>query len=483
MVTADEVWRRELEQALVAAGYKLVSFAETANIHASLAPATRAAVARVAARVSQPGLVFHPDQAAVALLDASSSGATHFAGLLAQMKDEDLPASWISRGSDWLASRSKAWSDAAAVFRRLVPARPLSFEALVGEIRRVTGLGEARSTLAEHYRALDVPGAQEVCDRALTLRAEDPLLRELCESILARASSAVPGALLGRHGTLVEQGVLDPPWLFRGADEIVTARLIRILEAGHPGEEASSMVEALAWIGGEAVAQRLVRWSTAGAPPWLAYQRVLPRDHAQHAGWWLSEKGETRPLVHQGCRRLVAQRQDTLSMSVFVPSRERCPHCKARLSFAVDLDLASAELAFLGLAGSRLRILTCERCAAFGPIYSEVTLDGGARWSRRTRRTGGDERDEWEPVGGREVWLSAPVAPTEALARTGDDQSQLGGYPTWEQDAEYPACPACARPMPCLGQLAMETFDAGDGFVYLFLDAACGFAATTLQHT
>jgi hypothetical protein len=35
--------------------------------------------------------------------------------------------------------------------------------------------------------------------------------------------------------------------------------------------------------------------------------------------------------------------------------------------------------------------------------------------------------------------------------------------------------------MPCIGQLAIGDYDVGEGFLYLYLDAACGFAATTFQ--
>jgi hypothetical protein len=37
--------------------------------------------------------------------------------------------------------------------------------------------------------------------------------------------------------------------------------------------------------------------------------------------------------------------------------------------------------------------------------------------------------------------------------------------------------------MPCIGQLAIADFNEGEGLIYLHLDAACGFAATTFQQT
>jgi hypothetical protein len=86
-------------------------------------------------------------------------------------------------------------------------------------------------------------------------------------------------------------------------------------------------------------------------------------------------------------------------------------------------------------------------------------------------------------MGAREVWLGKAVAPTEAPARIGGERSQLGGHPCWEIDAFYPPCPGCARPMPCLGQLAIDDFEDGEGVIYLYLDPPCGFAATTYQKT
>ena len=170
-------------------------------------------------------------------------------------------------------------------------------------------------------------------------------------------------------------------------------------------------------------------------------------------------------------------------MIVFAPAGDTCPRCDGQLSIAVDLDLTRADLAFLGLRGSRVRILTCERCTAFDPIYCEVTLEGAARWSRHNAAADSSDREAWTWIGPREMWLTAPVVPTEALARIAADQSQLGGYPSWEQNAEFPPCPACSKPMPCIDQLAMQALDRGEGFIYLFLDAPCGFAATTFQQT
>jgi hypothetical protein len=191
----------------------------------------------------------------------------------------------------------------------------------------------------------------------------------------------------------------------------------------------------------------------------------------------------TRPLVIERCHGLTTTDSGAAPLTVFAAATETCPGCGGPLSHAVDLDLGRADLAFLGQRGSRLRILTCVECTAFGPIYCEVTLDGGARWWRHNVSARPPGREPTPLLDAREMWLTAPVAATESLARIADDQSQLGGYPSWEQDAEYPPCPACAAPMPCIGQLAMQALDFGEGFVYLFLDAACGFAATTFQQT
>jgi len=232
---------------LVPEGIQLRAFADAAHVYSRLDAATRAAVDRAGARVGRTELVFHPEQAAVSVLDASDRGPAEFAALLAVMGD-DIPTGWITRADSWLSSRSAAWSKVCAVLRALSPSTRVSFQAVVDEVRRVSGsnIRRERASLLGRYRDLELHDAQELCGRALALRSAEPLLQSECESILEHAVCVIPGALQGHYAELLDAGILYPPVLFRGADDVARARLIRTLETLRAAPEIRHALAALA---------------------------------------------------------------------------------------------------------------------------------------------------------------------------------------------------------------------------------------------
>lgn len=62
--------------------------------------------------------------------------------------------------------------------------------------------------------------------------------------------------------------------------------------------------------------------------------------------------------------------------------------------------------------------------------------------------------------------------------------SQVGGHPTWIQDADYPQCTECQQTMTFVGQVAPdELADFQEGMHYAFLCAPCRTTATRYQQT
>jgi hypothetical protein len=62
--------------------------------------------------------------------------------------------------------------------------------------------------------------------------------------------------------------------------------------------------------------------------------------------------------------------------------------------------------------------------------------------------------------------------------------SQVGGHPTWIQDAEYPICPECSKHMKFVGQIDCPDFqEYGEGIYYAFVCEECRIAATHYQQT
>jgi hypothetical protein len=65
-----------------------------------------------------------------------------------------------------------------------------------------------------------------------------------------------------------------------------------------------------------------------------------------------------------------------------------------------------------------------------------------------------------------------------------EEFSQIGGHPTWVQDAEYPQCPGCQQPTPFIDQLSNEDYEKyGEGIYYLFAYGQCGVVSTNHQQS
>lgn len=77
------------------------------------------------------------------------------------------------------------------------------------------------------------------------------------------------------------------------------------------------------------------------------------------------------------------------------------------------------------------------------------------------------------------------------LSNSRQNLNRLGGPPSWVQDALYPRCPGCTRPMPFLAQVDGATgFVDGpgwgawtEGIVYAFWCAGCRVSAVSSQQT
>ncbi|QKS58585.1 hypothetical protein HUB98_21705 [Paenibacillus barcinonensis] len=62
--------------------------------------------------------------------------------------------------------------------------------------------------------------------------------------------------------------------------------------------------------------------------------------------------------------------------------------------------------------------------------------------------------------------------------------SQIGGHPSWVQDADYPECPVCSTTMKAIGQLDGELIqEYGEGVYYMFVCEPCQMTAVSYQQS
>jgi hypothetical protein len=278
-----------------------------------------------------------------------------------------------------------------------------------------------------------------------------------------------------------------PALAFHGASPVIRDALIdrvnRTPRTGNQTLRLNHLLLALAWIGDTGVVDLFNHWKQH-SPPWSEFLYIPPERYAESAGWELSESGQRRDLYFQECWALAGGPSNRKEDFVAVSERDdACPWCRSRLT-----NLISFRPQFSAFAQPEpVPILTCEVCAAFGTILGQVDENGVAQWSPANSKPKylPDDAESWGRLPKDCLCLDGSRSPLFAA-----DQflpvsvSQLGGHPTWVQDATYPKCPSCSQTMIFVAQIAHdEVEDHSEGTYYSFVCEGCKTTATTYQQT
>jgi hypothetical protein len=152
--------------------------------------------------------------------------------------------------------------------------------------------------------------------------------------------------------------------------------------------------------------------------------------------------------------------------------------------------LTSDVVSFMQLMGARLRVTTCDVCSCFGTVFSKNDGSGGAAWHPLNTRPDylPKNPDDWEAFPEQPLVLSGQkrhfMESASWIYLPGMEFSQIGGLPTWVQDAEYPDCPDCSQKMFFIGQISNEDFDPlMEGIQYCFVCQQCNVTATNYQQS
>jgi hypothetical protein len=250
----------------------------------------------------------------------------------------------------------------------------------------------------------------------------------------------------------------------------------------------------LSWIGDESVQQWFHQRRTQ-MTTWESLFYLSIEDYVTEAGWELTAEGHRRDLYFQSAYQLVPVEEasdDTRSaVGVIVPFEESCQWCGCPLTVLFDLDVSHPALSFLSLDGHRLRIIMCEGCFIGNTLFMEVDFEGNAHWS--SFNTLQMPSADWYPTRmlftppDHQLVLGPPCASPFEVVNSGDDWdiSQIGGAPSWVQDANYVRCPSCRHRMIFVGQITPSavTDRAVDGVLYGLMCFTCRLSAVIYQCT
>ena len=309
--------------------------------------------------------------------------------------------------------------------------------------------------------------------------------------VLARLACAHPGCLNAYHPRLIAQEIFDPAVIFHNASPACVRMLVDRISPGENSFRRKQLLRCMAWAGNAEVQSLYKIWRET-PPVWVDDLSLPPHEYSYEAGWELASNGDRRDLFATIAFPFVNgtnSANDDLPAESGMYIDQRCPWCDHKLVVLLDIDSTSERVSFLGLRGSRHRVITCQDCSFYGPIFTTNNGTGDSIWHpsnvrpsnlidithytvfERKLRLADKPRHFLESAS----WWNAPSI----------TYSLIGGMPTWIQDAQYPNCPECSRKMPFIGQISSEDFHPYlvEFIFYCFICTKCNVMCTTCQNS
>ena len=343
-------------------------------------------------------------------------------------------------------------------------------------------------TLDEWFAELSPTGVERLVQVAADAMEEgnEDLAEDLGKSLAMLTTQNLDAMLL----VWLKANHLWPSIVFRDAGRAVRDRILATITGETPVLAVSHALCALAWIGDEVVQRQFAAWEKR-PPSWRQNLHAGPAGYARTAGWELVADSR-RDLFFHECQGLaVAERGEAANgIALLVERSDVCPWCSDRLVHLIEIPARAAEFVFLEYAADVLPVLTCERCTCWQEhLFARIGTNGQTAWHPSNQRRilpGLDtaaipwERGPWAGVAASLKHRSAIRAGDWG---TGISMTQIGGMPTWVQDATFPSCPDCSETMMFLAQLSNDDFRGYEGTYYAFWCPACRVTATCYQQT
>lgn len=367
------------------------------------------------------------------------------------------------------------------------------------------GMSEALSTIRQFHETLSFGNRENLVveSRKATeaYRALDDLeVKELVKDSLAgfeRSDNYLtclaclrPGSLNPFHIALIEAEIFSSGFVYSGADQDVATKMVARLESEEKSLTINHLLLCLAWTGNEVVWEAFANWRQE-SPSWANVLYIPPHAYAKEAGWELTEGGQRRDLFSQTAIPLVTPNnlESRSGVEVGISVTESCPWCERSLTSILKIDGSDPNISFLNLEHRHWEVSTCDVCTCYGLVFANAD-SSKAHWHSKNQRPSylPDDVEDFGAFPERPLVLSDQKRHfMESASWTGIPNghfSQIGGLPTWVQDAEYPACPDCSRTMMFVGQISNEDYDRMmEGIFYAFVCNECCTTATHYQQS
>lgn len=307
----------------------------------------------------------------------------------------------------------------------------------------------------------------------------DKAINELTDDLLADtlvylALFTNGNCLVPHYDKIISKGVFYPCEIYIHADSNIAQKLIDVIESYYSTVNVNHILICLAWIGTPNVIDFFLK-STLSKPSWTNDLYVSPKEFAEQASWTIGLDNKKISLISQMVFPLVKSEQHSHNSDIktFVRHADDCKWCNNTLTTVFKI--------------SEMEFTTCLFCGAFGNFYMKLNDKGHSSWHPK------NINPEYLPDNSEMDLIpenTLKVSPEQRLPSytisqfTYNTKSQIGGFPTWIQDAEHINCIDCNKKMQYVGQIDMgEIEEYGEGNYYFHHCPDCKTTGTNYQQT
>jgi hypothetical protein len=329
--------------------------------------------------------------------------------------------------------------------------------------------------ILDYLRQMSLDEVVQLANYALEVWDSNEEHPKHAEKLLMRLFCLHPDKFPPIHMQMLELGIDYPYHFYLKANRELSLAVAEKLPFAE-GLKKSRLYEIFVRGGAAYVHQQLNLWED-NPPRWWENSFLI---YPLEAGWELTEEGKRRQLYYETCYPLVLAAGEKPKME----REDTCQWCNQKLMNFLDLDLTDSRLAFLKLEGSRLIIVFCQWCHAFQDQYFELDFEGNARWSAFNSPEPPSRIEYYDEEPNTLILAEKPRGTFESLIME-HGQSQIGGFPAWINDADYPLCPSCLKHMQFIGQVQWWDVDKGhvEGNSYALLCPDCKISLVNYDQT
>jgi uncharacterized protein with PIN domain len=326
----------------------------------------------------------------------------------------------------------------------------------------------------EFYKALSSDEIDKII-KELFQNLED---RDKVEDTLLNLALFTDGHCFKKLYTkLIDNGIFYPPEIFKYAGSEIADKLIKLVETGE--YFTNHLLIGLAWIGTQNVIDFFLR-SSVEKPSWTNGLYVLPKEYADQAGWIIADDGSKRTLISNEVKvfaKSAKTQKSSSKISTFKALDGKCPFCENPLTKVFNTSINHKDIEFS----------TCLLCGCYEPVFMNINDLGKSSWHNKNKCWEHfDNSMEIDPIEENILTISDEIrTPYCTISQFGDiSKSQIGGYPTWVQDAEYLRCPECNKKMNYIGQVDMEDVEEySEGIYYFHYCPECNITGSNYQQS